>query len=194
MNVEEMINLLQEYSPINFDVLDEIKREHRGLYIGSGAYKFGIYMPYWNEVLKIDQPREIGICRKEWEAYQDAKKYGIESILLKPTFCGVIEETKQEIFRQPKIDVASCDLGRVKQKYYENQVKNILESKQFEKIFKEIHFSRVNKLWLAKFILHYGKDFTKSFCKWVKDTKQNDLHAGNIGYLKNRPVILDFAN
>ena len=39
----------------------------------------------------------------------------------------------------------------------------------------------------------YGENEIEKLLKFINDEKINDLHSGNLGYLNDRPVIVDYA-
>ena len=51
----------------------------------------------------------------------------------------------------------------------------------------------LNPLWASMAIVLYGKRKCKALCKFIIENSINDLHYSNIGYLKDKPIILDFS-
>lgn len=51
----------------------------------------------------------------------------------------------------------------------------------------------LDSTWASMAIVIYGKKKCKALCKFVIENNINDLHRSNIGYLKDKPIILDFS-
>ena len=58
---------------------------------------------------------------------------------------------------------------------------------------KENKISNFNNLWLTDFIQYYGADMFVKFSQFIRNNNINDLHDGNIGYIGNRPVLIDYS-
>lgn len=51
----------------------------------------------------------------------------------------------------------------------------------------------LDETWARMAIVIYGKKKCKALCRFVVENGINDLHQSNIGYLKDKPIILDFS-
>lgn len=60
------------------------------------------------------------------------------------------------------------------------------------KVIRGMYDHSVNRLWVGMFISLYGKNFARKFEAWTKGTHLTDFHSGNIGYRKDKPIILDY--
>lgn len=49
-----------------------------------------------------------------------------------------------------------------------------------------------NKVWLQKIVQYYGEEFLILLKDFIDEKCIGDLHDGNIGYLNDRPVIIDY--
>lgn len=47
--------------------------------------------------------------------------------------------------------------------------------------------------WASRFIEYHGADTYDKFLSFINEYGVNDLHTSNIGYIKGRPVVLDYA-
>lgn len=94
---------------------------------------------------------------------------------------------------QEKIDYESCNISPITRGIF---IKKTANSNQ--KTVK--HFSnglnidsRPNEVWCKMALLIYGKRKCRSLVRFVRKYNINDLHDGNTGYFKSKPVILDFS-
>lgn len=51
-----------------------------------------------------------------------------------------------------------------------------------------------DKIWIENAIKTYGIDSFKSFLDFCYEYNVGDLHCGNIGYFRDRPIILDWLS
>ena len=65
-------------------------------------------------------------------------------------------------------------------------------SSTFLHLFKQFNDPPVRD-WFLFVYATYGKEFCKRFINWANDNKVNDLHDCNVGFLHNKPIILDYA-
>ncbi len=47
--------------------------------------------------------------------------------------------------------------------------------------------------WLAQALEYHGEEQFMKFLDFIERTDINDLHSGNMGYIGNRPVLLDYS-
>ena len=50
-----------------------------------------------------------------------------------------------------------------------------------------------NSDWLGSLLEAVGKDIFNNFMNYIKDKNINDLHSGNIGFIGDKPVLVDYA-
>lgn len=51
-----------------------------------------------------------------------------------------------------------------------------------------------NECWLSDFLDYYGSEMLEKFLDFVETNEIMDLHGGNLGYVGNRPVIVDYGD
>ena len=78
-----------------------------------------------------------------------------------------------------------------KRKKYERITRTVTENMR-SKVIRGMYDHSVNRLWVEMFISLYGKNFARKFEAWTKETHLTDFHSGNIGYRKDKPIILDY--
>lgn len=131
-------------------------------------------------------------AQREAELYEKAKQLQIERFFP----CTEILFTHNEVVYvlQEKVDT-NFSL-RQKQKY--SLITKTATERMVNKVQEDLnkvphHARQVNSTWIKMALVLYGKKRVKTFCKFVVENGINDLHGGNIGYIKNKPVVLDFS-
>ena len=130
-------------------------------------------------------------CFTELLYYHSAKKNHVAEILAKPRFIGFVNNypiyTQQRVqtFYNRYGDCASCKYDK--------------ESKQAKKMIETINSScenndmvPFNMKWMMDILAYYGEKKFNNIMAFIRDI--GDLHDENIGYIDDRPVILDYAD
>ena len=164
----------------------------------GGASKLCIVPKHSNFVIKwsISYSFEEGYDEAYDEVliYEKAVKAGLEMFFPKTevfcTYNGVI------FVIQDKIDFSSLNTPSAIEDRYLYKTKTVSPAiiEKMEDRFSSIVRGRdLDTLWASMAIVLYGKKKCKALCRFVIENEINDLHRSNIGYLKNRPIILDFS-
>ena len=126
--------------------------------------------------------------------YQRAVKAGLEMFFPRTeVFCihnGVI------FVIQEKIDFSTYDIPMSKENRYTHKTRTVSPAiiDKMDNCFFQMKRGRtLNSLWASMAIVLYGKRKCKALCKFIIENDINDLHGSNIGYLKDKPIILDFS-
>ena len=126
--------------------------------------------------------------------YQRAVKAGLEMFFPKTeVFCihnGVI------FVIQEKIDFSTYNIPISKENRYNSKTRTVssaIVNKMDNYFFQMKRGRTLNPLWASMAIVLYGKRRCKALCKFIVENNINDLHGSNIGYLKDKPIILDFS-
>ena len=193
MDTTEILDLLNQYSESEFDNswFDDIPNCGRA----TGAFKECLIFPDMDFVLKIPfgfrENSEMGnACYNEIETYQSAKEAGVEKVFLETWFIGFLKNGRP-VYGQAKADYTSSSLPENKKKKYERITRTVTEN-MCSKVIRGMYDHSVNRLWVEMFISLYGKNFARKFEAWTKETRLTDFHSGNIGYRKDKPIILDY--
>lgn len=124
-------------------------------------------------------------CRAEEMFYEMAEKAGYEEFFM-PIYC---EGTMRghSIYTQEKVDifVSHCSIAE-QEKYSSKESKQKVKDKNYP----------LPKLWLASCLTAFGEDEEKlnNFLDFLEKTgMNNDLHSGNLGFFKGRPIIIDYG-
>ena len=193
MDTIEILDLLNQYSDSerNISWFDDIPNCGRA----TGAFKECLIFPDMDFVLKI--PFEFSknsemdnACHDEIKTYQSAKEAGVEKVFLETWFIGFLENGRP-VYCQTKADYTSNSLPENKKKKYERITRTVTENMR-GKVTRGMYDHSVNRLWVEMFISLYGKNFARKFEAWTKETHLTDFHSGNIGYRKDKPIVLDY--
>ena len=97
---------------------------------------------------------------------------------------------------QEKIDFSALNTPNSKESKYKYQTRTVspIIIEKMDNCFYQMKRGReLNPLWASMAIVLYGKRKCKALCKFIIENSINDLHYSNIGYLKDKPIILDFS-
>ena len=121
-------------------------------------------------------------CKEEVFYYQKAKEKNVEKFFLETSILGYSNDD-YPIYIQPKARI--FNYYKSKSLSAEEQIiTNRLRSKC------ETWFS---VRWIRDAINWYGEAEVEKLLKFISNQEINDLHSGNLGYLNDRPVIVDYA-
>lgn len=73
-----------------------------------------------------------------------------------------------------------------------NEYSEEKKSTTFEKC-KRLGVGCFNSCWLSDFLDYFGEDIFQKFMKFIDKQSIDDLHSDNIGYIGNRPVLIDYS-
>lgn len=192
MTLKEVIKVLETMPAADrFFDFGRFATEH-GWKSASGATKFCYIIPDADFVIKFCRNnKRYNECEQEAKAYQSGKKYGIERVLLETRF--VYESPNgTRFFMQPKISESHDRVSR-KTRQKAIRINKTVRPKMCEKIRNSMYYDDLDRNWLSMVISLYGKRFCRSLEQWSKENHVNDLHNANIGYVKGKPVILDYS-
>ena len=197
--IKMVIDELEEYDRVfDYSMADEFENS-LNCHVYYGETRYCIVFDEWDYVIKI--PRydgrrkgtKINYCQIEEDNYNIAKKYHVEEVLLPIKYIGEFYNNK--IYIQKKFTCTNTIAEKEsREKRNEMRVKShtAIYSDTCGYCMAEANCS-IDDVWFGRVLSLYGKDFIKRFSKYTVDIGLNDLHNNNIGWLKNRPVILDYA-
>lgn len=126
--------------------------------------------------------------------YQKATKAGLEMFFPKTEVLCTINGVVFVV--QEKIDFSALNTPRNKESKYLYKTKTVSPTiiDKIDTCFQSIRRGRsIDTTWASMAIVIYGKRKCKALCKFVIENGINDLHLSNIGYLKDKPIIMDFS-
>lgn len=140
-------------------------------------------------------------CETEERLYYDACQRGIEMFF--PETHYMFSYMGGVFYIQRKVDNSCYNLPYSKVQEYREIAKTSCHSKsqiwkRMEKKFDKADYGRgydrgLNWTWANMALTIYGKKKCKALCDFIVEHEINDLHDSNIGYLNNKPIILDFC-
>ena len=164
----------------------------------DGASKLCIVPKHSNFVIKwsILYSSEEGYDEAYDEVliYQRAIKAGLEMFFPKTevfcTYNGI------NFIIQEKVDFSTYTIPASKENRYTHKTRTVSPAivEKMDNCFYQMRRGReLNPLWASMAIILYGKRKCKALCRFIIENDINDLHGSNIGYLKDKPIILDFS-
>ena len=206
MNLQAILN-----NPIVQDIISEImahcedQTSHRDDYewladaikglsvIDRGETKTVLIYKNWDFVIKIPNYyaySNYDYCKLEEEKYQSAKKFGVEKLLLETAY--LITAGCIDLYVQPRFSCAATEPQPMR------KAARKTHSLEYKKIVLEIQKTtydgyKIDSVWLARALQLYGKKFFLRFEEWTRENRVGDLHRSNVGWLKGKPIILDYS-
>lgn len=129
-----------------------------------------------------DDENDWNYCLKEIHIYEKAEAANVEKVFLKTTYEGDINNFP--IYSQPKVSTFVEDEGVT----CSNEELDFTRAKVREKNFKVF-----SPIWLFHAFNYYGDDYIFRLLSFIKEEEISDLHSGNLGWVGDRPVIVDYA-
>lgn len=139
---------------------------------------------------RFDPERHNDFCAIEVDRSEDICKYGYGDLIAKEYYYGRVCDIP--IYIQEKaiiyLDIYDGDTLRTQEEV--TSVKNVTSSFfNFDE-----YFSLIPDRWIADLINIIGVEKTIEFFDFLIDVDyNNDLHLGNIGYIKGKPVLVDYS-
>lgn len=124
---------------------------------------------------------EWDYCKIEESRFYDAENEGLGICFAKTECIGRINDFP--IYVQPKAEIFS---------YLTKEYSEEKKSSTREKC-SEIDADCFNSGWLSDVLDYYGEDIFTKLVKFISDNNYNDLHGSNLGYVGNRPVLVDYC-
>lgn len=176
--------------PLDIDKDYVIKIPYTGSYYEyddsyyNSQHDFLIKEDYYDFIAGEYEDRPWDYCAIEVQRYHKAAALGLANCFAKIDFIGCIND--YPIYVQEKCSTfSSC---RTKHSYSkEERIKTL-------KCCKEDHPFWIDDNWLTDFRFYYGEEMLINFSYWIHKLKwDDDLRSENIGYIKNKPVLIDYA-
>lgn len=184
------------------DILDESGEEYD---INTGASKGVIVFHSYDFVFKISftTPEEYSYnydskgsiidkyyygfeienyCELETKIYNQACEEGLSEVFAEEYLIGNINGI--QIYCQEKAT-------KIGPKHLPAEETNTEDYKHFSESTRYIG-TDVSSSWLYDVFKHYGLSFVQKLINFIEDNF-NDCHNGNIGYINNKPVLIDYS-
>lgn len=123
-------------------------------------------------------------CEAEANKYERAEEEGLAQCFAKTKKIGDIDG--YPIYMQELADIyKSID-------YQSSHTEE--DSRQVSSICNSNNFYMFNLEWLSDAFHYYGEKMFHKLLEFIRTVGINDLHDGNIGYIGNRPVLVDYSS
>lgn len=123
-------------------------------------------------------------CEAEANKYERAEEEGLAQCFAKTKKIGDIGG--YPIYMQELADIyKSID-------YQSSHTEE--DSRQVSSICNSNNFYMFNIEWLSDAFHYYGEKIFHKLLEFIRTVGINDLHDGNIGYIGNRPVLVDYSS
>ena len=123
-------------------------------------------------------------CEAEANKYERAEEEGLAQCFAKTKKIGDIDG--YPIYMQELADIyKSID-------YQSSHTEE--DSRQVSSICNNNNFYMFNIEWLSDAFHYYGEKMFHKLLEFIRTVGINDLHDGNIGYIGNRPVLVDYSS
>lgn len=114
--------------------------------------------------------------------YESAKKYGVEEAFLENIFIGTVNS--HPIYVQQKVEVIED---------YSPSEKHSLRSEELCKKISENIYNPFDFDWACDYIDYFGEIAFEKLLNFCEEECLSDFHMGNLGYLNEIPIILDYG-
>lgn len=154
----------------------------------------------WSYYSPREEDSFIDESFEEFTIYQDAIENGIEMFF--PETKVLAEINGIPFILQEKVSVTYSELQNFHLNKFD-KINRTTKEKVVEKIQNDVRYAaecsgagrarNISSFWTKTALSIYGKKKMKNFTNFLLKHGINDLHNGNIGYIKKRPVVLDFS-
>ena len=170
-----------------------IKVPINGSYGGSSYSESGTYLGYDNNMENwydggFDNSWDY--CLTESYLYEDAGEWGLAA-----AFAGTIK-INDNIYVQERATIfgeisekrnIESKLERSRNGYADYIYSLIRQSSTF------LSTGQLAEIWMLDFIDYHGEEKFLEFLEFINENCINDLHWSNIGYIGDRPVLVDYS-
>ena len=136
-------------------------------------------------------------CARELYLYHKAKQAKVSEVLIKNTYIGTIND--EPVYIQPRVttfhgyyadvfDDNDIDESAVHTK---DEINSMIKSCEKSR-YTYYSCNRLFNMWLVDVRNYYGEKRFVNILNFIEDYL-DDLHTENIGYLGDKPIILDYA-
>lgn len=193
LQLMESVEIIRRYHDKNATHASEISPNIK---IASGVSKNCFI--FTKETFVVKFPKYVRInekneCQQELEFYQNANNLRVQKALPETSFLGY-NSAGIPFYKQQKLDYSCKACPREKAYKYMRMTEKVPDS-LMHKVRDSITSDNqnINILWLKMVWILYGEKFTRALVKWMIQNQVNDLHTTNLGYLNDRPMIMDFC-
>lgn len=221
IDTEDVEDLLDSLDVEDQDVFEKDRCNH--IIYNHGETKLCIYpVDYPNIVVKIPIRSEdfspfgdsdYDFCQFEAEFFKKAEETGISSLFAETEYIGCahgfsiyIQEKIDEVFKEKRDDYYENN-KEYRNRYFHREdkynhmsywgwINNVVEEELEEEIGEEIEndfYDDLHPLFIKDVVKTYGIAVFHTLVSFLRHFGIDDLHTGNVGYIKDRPVLFDYS-
>ena len=142
------------------------------------------YYECYNYFTGADTDNGWDYCEVEADKYQRAEEEGISMCFAKTEKIGEIDG--YPIYMQ--------ELASIYKNVNYQSLHTEEDSRQVNSICDSNNFYMFNIEWLSDAFHFYGEKIFHKLLEFIRTVGINDLHDGNIGYIENRSVLVDYSS
>ena len=151
----------------------------------------------WDFVIKVPNYYSYArhnYCQLEADNYKKACAYRVERVLLETALLCTLKNGIQ-LYVQPRYTIDNNDyMDSPIHRHRLQKKRNTYRKPIVSRVAGEMYDGfRLNNLWLSRVIQLYGKRFMRSLERWTQENHIGDLHDCNVGWMNNKPIILDYS-
>lgn len=190
--VVKVIEAMGRITQYNFDDDDLYNVAQKlGCKFANGATRMTLIFPELGKVIKFPYGAH-DYCALEVKSYESAVEFRVEKLLLPIEKVGV-SRGGIPLYIQPMYELAVCEMGNMDNVRIRRLTSKTINYENIKRIERGCYYIPQRE-WIVRATQLYGKKFMRAFEEWTRKFKVNDLHGGNVGYLKGyRPVLIDYA-
>ena len=175
--------------PDNDDIDFVIKIPYTGSYNYNSGYYSGSKNQYYHRGYEDYYPFESGTyderpwdyCAIEVQRYAEASLEGFADCLAETKLLGFINN--YPIYIQEKCITLSSSVSTHTHSRGERLYTRTI-----------CNWGGLPCDWMTDFRLYFGENKLRKFIQFLKNRNWDDLRDENIGYIKNKPVLIDYSN
>ena len=143
------------------------------------SYNFDEVMPFEG----ADEPERWNYCKAEELYYEAAEARGLDFVFLETKYIGEVHD--HPIYCQKKVEMLDSRRSSHPKDWKSTIIATSYCNSKSQECFSEF--------WITDFLEYYGTEMLDKLYCFLDDFNISDLHEGNLGYLNDIPVIVDYA-
>lgn len=133
---------------------------------------------------------EWNYCQAETELAVRAKEAGLASCFAITSLLGLANG--YPIYIQDRCSIFSDEESTTNKEKYKNRTK--ADYKSLREVRERVDFWSIDDNWLLDFLIYFGEEMLRDLTNFIFDNNIEDLHNGNIGYIKGVPCLVDYSS
>lgn len=187
--------LLDEYDLNELDESDVSEYSNdNNIIFQYGATRFCFLKEGLSYVIKMMNflQTDYDYSADECDLYNKAKEFGVENLLLPIEMVGKFYHDKVGtilLYKQNKVDNLLCDCNHAEN----DKIIKECDAQEMFYILSHDKWSDLRKNCVAWMLKKYPFEVVKRFIQWKNACDVYDLHCANIGFVEDKPVVIDYA-